>query len=166
MIRLETPDVRYRESLLEAMRELKAEGAPVSIRATETVEAYVARLSAFSDASKLPPGYVPSTEFWIVDEDGYAGRISLRHFFNEHLAQIGGHVGYAVRPSKRGRGYATQALRLVIQEARAMGLERLLVTCDDVNLPSRRVIEKNGGVLQDRVEREGEPAALRYWIDV
>jgi predicted acetyltransferase len=97
------------------------------------------------------------------DDVGHLGAISLRLTLNDFLLRAGGHIGYGVRPSARRRGLATWALGAVLPEARALGLERVLVTCDDANVASARTIESNGGVLEDvRVTELGQ--TRRYWI--
>ena len=78
------------------------------------------------------------------------------------LTQI---VGYSVRPSERRKGYATCMLRMVLQEARRIGLPRVLITCDEDNLPSRRTIERNGGKFE-RMTQDGGAALRRYWMDL
>jgi predicted acetyltransferase len=78
---------------------------------------------------------------------------------------IGGHIGYCVRPAHRGQRYATEILRQGLIVARAEGIDRVLVTCDEDNVASARVIERSGGILEDiRADRDG-PAKRRYWID-
>jgi predicted acetyltransferase len=106
-----------------------------------------------------PASFVPSTTYWWTDDSVYLGRINLRHRLNEHLLEIGGHIGYDIRPSARRRGHATAMLAAVLPRAAALGIEKALVTCDGDNIASRKVIEANGGVLEDR---RGEK--LRYWV--
>ena len=93
------------------------------------------------------------------------GVAHLRHRLNESLLTYGGHVGYGVRPTQRGQGYATLLLGLVLARAKGMGIHRALVTCDKKNLASARVIVKNGGVLDSEVPRE-EGTIQRYWITI
>jgi predicted acetyltransferase len=115
----------------------------------------------------VAPGLVPCTQFWIIDDNGkYCGRVSFRHALNEKLAKHGGHIGYDVRPSMRGKNYATIALGLCLKEAKKMGLEKVLLTCDDDNIPSIKTIEKNNGVLQDKVPQDNGVLTRRYWIDL
>jgi predicted acetyltransferase len=93
------------------------------------------------------------------------GRASVRFDLNEYLLAFGGHIGYVVLPEHRGRGLATEILRQSLVVARAGGVDRVLLTCDDGNLASAAVIERCGGVLEDVVpDEEGRPMR-RYWVD-
>ena len=168
------PDVRVRASFLEAMREVveegnRAEAANMGSEQTRYAAAwhseegfaeYVATVLA--DGAETTPrriGIVPHTTWWWVDDLDYLGRISLRHRLNEFLLEVGGHVGYYVRPSRRRRGHATAMLRAVLPYAADLGIQRALVTCDETNVASRRVIEAAGGVLEDQ-----RGVKLRYWV--
>jgi predicted acetyltransferase len=83
------------------------------------------------------------------------------------LKNLGGHIGYSVRPSERQKGYATKMLSLVLKKAQALGITHILITCSDDNIASARVIEKNGGKLADKTKREGsKELTRRYWIDL
>jgi predicted acetyltransferase len=126
--------------------------------------AWVDRLLREADTS-IPPeeGRVHATCWWVVEDDTYLGTISLRHELNEFLLRAGGHIGYGIRPSARGRGLATWALRSVLPLASALGLEKVLVTCDNTNPASARVIEKADGVLED-VRHTELGLTRRYWI--
>ncbi len=114
--------------------------------------------------SERPHGYVPATTLWVADDDTYLGAIQLRHTLNPHLLEVGGHVGYGIRPSSRGRGLATWALGEVLARARRLDLDSILVTCDDTNLASATVIERNGGELEDVREHAPGARTRRYWI--
>jgi len=111
----------------------------------------------------LPTGWVPETSLWLIDEGEFVGSVSIRHRLTEKLLQEGGYIGYSIRPSKRKMGYGTKALELAIPVARQLGIEKILVTCNDENLASRKIIEKNGGVLEDVREVSGV-IKRRYWI--
>jgi predicted acetyltransferase len=110
---------------------------------------------------------LPGLVFWIA-EAGFCGTINLRFQLDgEDLPpHVSGHVGYSIVRWKQGAGRATAAVRLLLPVARACGLERVMITCDEDNAPSQRVIEKAGG---ERVEdgpplRKGEPAKRRWWV--
>jgi len=93
------------------------------------------------------------------------GAIALRHTLNQLLTDVGGHIGYSVRPSERRRGLATWALGLTLDEARKLGIDRVLITCRVTNVASARTIEKAGGVFED-VRGTGPDQVRRYWIDL
>jgi predicted acetyltransferase len=80
---------------------------------------------------------------------------------------MGGHIGYEIRPVKRRQGYGTEILRLGLEKARELGLRKVLVTSDEDNIGSRKIIEHNGGIFENAIEIEGDPVQkLRYWIDI
>ena len=114
----------------------------------------------------LPERFVPST-FLVADVAGQiVGRTSIRHRLNEILVREGGHIGYGVLPSHRRRGYATEILRQSLVIARSIGIDRVLVTCDDDNVGSIKTIEACGGVLDNVVGAEARQVPRRrYWID-
>lgn len=112
------------------------------------------------------PGRIVESSLLAATVDGeLVGRVSLRHRLNDFLAHEGGHVGYAVHQRFRGRGYATEMLRQSVIVLRSLGVDRVLVTCDDDNVASVTVIERCGGVLESIITAgDGEPKR-RYWID-
>jgi len=176
MPELVVPSVRVHASFLGAMWEFRAEGRGAvgddsmiggEIRSFAAVweapsafATYVEQLCAQArEDAELPPGRVPCTTLWYVDGPAYLGRLAIRHRLTPRLLQVGGHIGYDVRPSARRRGHATAMLRAALPVARRLGIDRALLTCDPDNLASRRVIEANRGVLED--ERGGK---LRFWV--
>jgi len=130
-------------------------------------EASVDKAVRYADPdAELPEGHVPCDFLWIADASEVVGFIALRRELNEHLRQFGGHIGYAVRPSRRREGIAKEALRLVLETARGQGIDRVMLSCDDGNAGSFRTIEGAGGELQDIIDAsaEGHPRLRRYWI--
>lgn len=113
------------------------------------------------------PAYVPMSIYWLVNEGRILGEIRFRHYLNESLQQEGGHIGYHIRPSERAKSYGTAILRLMLDELRSRSLDQVLVTCDTDNLPSARIIERNGGILQSNgiSTLSGKPIS-RYTIDL
>ena len=129
-------------------------------------DSYLRALEFNQAGVNLPAGYVPATFLVAADGDLIVGRASIRHQLNESLAKQGGHIGYGVLPAHRRQGYATEILGHSLIVARALGVDRVLVTCHEVNTASASVIERCGGKL-DSVIAADQPGQLirRYWID-
>ncbi len=170
------PDVTYKDSYIAAVKEFKSDtdashrSQDIKKLSIEELEAdfttFVEKKRSHERGENLPDGGVPVTEYWLVDEGDYFGRISIRHRLNEHLEKFIGHIGYDIRPSQRGKGFATKMLALALIEAKKLGIDRVLVTCDSTNIASRRVIERNDGVLENGItEPESGVTKLRFWID-
>ncbi len=110
---------------------------------------------------------MPFSTFWLVDDGRFIGQANIRHRLNDHLMQIGGHIGYDIRPSMRGKGYGNAILGLSLGKAKELGIERALLTCDERNVASKKIIEKNGGVFESRGPNpEMGHDVLRFWIDI
>ena len=173
--RLVPPAARYAASYLAALREGFRRGIqPVvpaaQIRAIEAGFAgHVARITRQTGSVTLPNGeVVPRVPFslrWLVLGDEFIGEVSIRHRLNAWLLQEGGHIGYGIRPSRQRRGYGRLILALALEECRGLGLERVLVTALAANLASVRIIEANGGRLENEIDApSGDGPLRRYWI--
>lgn len=128
--------------------------------------AYVEQVLRHSQGVDLSPGRVPATFLFAEVNGEVVGRVSIRHELNDYLERFGGHIGYAVRPAYRRRGYATAILRQSLEIAHALGLKRVLLICDDSNTASIRTIESCHGVLERLdTSSEGRPSR-RYWIEL
>ena len=110
----------------------------------------------------IPENWVPAIQLVSFDEAGHTlGFLNLRLRLNDYLLEKGGHIGYSIRPSERGKGYAKESLRQGLQVAKEKNIKRALVTCSTENPASRAVILANGGQFED--VRNGTE---RYWIEV
>lgn len=127
---------------------------------------YVAMVNGWSRGIDVAP-FVPNTYLIGVDQGKVIGRVSLRHELNDVLLQDGGHLGYGVVPSERRKGYAKALVALTLPKAKALGLKKILLTCDDDNEGSWRAIEASGGILENKRFEPGMTVAKRrYWITI
>jgi predicted acetyltransferase len=147
-------------------REHDAAGEHRYALALRDFDAYLQKLEATRRGEGLPDGWLPSTELWLELGGSIVACARLRLRLTPDLENDGGHVGYDVRPSMRRLGHGTALLRLVLSEAHAHGIGRVRVTCDDDNIGSIKVIERNGGVLSGlgTSAKTGKPIR-QYWID-
>ena len=114
----------------------------------------------------MPSINVPASTYFAFVNNKIVGNIQIRHSLNESLLQSGGHIGYGVHPSERRKGYATKMLALALEKCRALGIDKILVTCDKDNIASAKTILKNGGVLENEFTEENGNILQRYWITV
>ena len=103
--------------------------------------------------------YVPQTRYWLFVDGKPVGVGKLRHYLNDFLRTVGGHIGYCIRPSERGKGYGNLILEQLLRKAKEKGISEALITCRENNLLSRKVIERNGGSLE--AVSDGE---CSYWV--
>lgn len=163
MAELVLPDPRFKESYLAALQEFHTEGRNLEWDLAELRHDFsqlLDRLEKNSRGIDLPPGHVPSTQYWLVEGDEYLGRASIRHRLSPELEKMGGNIGYEIRPSARGKGYGHQVFRDALRIAHSeFGIELALVTCDASNEASRRIIRAAGGILIYPLGHE-----LRFWV--
>ncbi len=170
MARLVLPSVEFRESYLEAAGEFPLDEDTLLYErehAERDFDDYVRLVRSWAMGAELPHGWVASSNFWLVEEREYIGSINIRHELTDWLRRFGGHIGYAIRPKRRRMGYGTLMCKLALEEARAIGLDRVLITCDADNPGSRRIIEANGGVFENEVPQPDRSVPKqRFWIDL
>ena len=164
MITLVIPEKRFLPSYTEAFDQYAALGIstygmtdPRSCDIFEKYENY--RLER-----NLKPDRVGSDYYWLVDDekDYFIGEVAIRHRLNDALNLRGGHIGYVIRYNEWGKGYGTLMLKLVLDKAKERGLDKVLITCNDSNTASARVMEKNGCILENVIEVDGQ-LVRRYW---
>lgn len=162
---LRRPKLEDKEKILEMLADFEAAGSRQDGffgGADFVYEDWLETIQLAEAGLGLPQGFVPYIQLVSFAADGQAvGFLNLRLRLNDYLLQEGGHIGYSIRPSARGKGFAKEQLRQGLQVAKSKNIKRALVTCDENNAASRAVILANGGVLEDI--RGGKE---RYWIDV
>ena len=102
----------------------------------------------------LPDGRVPQTTYWLFSREKPVATAKLRHRLTDSLRRIGGHIGYSVRPTERGKNRLCGCSFSLEKD-----IEPILITCNEGNAPSRRIVERNGGVLE-RIES----GVSYYWV--
>lgn len=169
-MKLIVPSARYKESYLKAIEESTGETDVTIISKpmeNQPFEEFVKNKIEESKGFHLPEGWVPATELWLIDNDEFIGWVNIRHSLTHNLLKIGGHLGYWIRPSKRKLGYGKKILKLALPEAKKLGISKLLVTCDTTNIGSQKIIQVNGGVLENIVANgQNNPRKMRYWINI
>lgn len=165
------PALRWKDSYRAFVAEIVAKGeafVPFPLGYPhENFAVLLAQLDGFSRGIGLAPGFVPHSTFWLVEGDEVVGCSNLRHALTDSLRSEGGHIGYGIRPSARGRGLAKALLASTLAEAKALGIERALLSCDKANLASAAVIRANGGTLADEEFLPKRGAVVqRWWIEV
>ena len=168
MITLIVPNREYLQSYREAYDEYVTNGVSTySFTDVSSCDIF-AKFDRYRRECGLPPDRVGEDKYWLVDDERsyFIGEIGIRHRLNEALAQRGGHIGYGIRYSEWNRGYGTKMLALALEKAKERHISPVLITCNDDNLASARVMEKNGFILGDKitVSRDGETfLTRRYW---
>ena len=168
MLKLVKLTEEYKELLNEMMEEwwyADEKIVPYAIRKKDyhDFEAYIDSLEEKDESN----GRVPDSTFFCLDTDTntFVGAVNIRHYLNESLLLNGGHIGDGVRPSRRGEGIATKMIAMALEECKKLGLEKVLMVCDKDNIASRRTIEKNGGILENEIEVDGN-VEQRFWITI
>lgn len=159
-ITLVTPTIAYKEQALDMVAEFVEYNSPINgdgflsgFLRDSSYEAWVEQLEAASAPATCPVGHAPSlTYFGVRESDGrIVGMIDLRLKLNDHLRTHGGHIGYAVRPTERGKHYAANMLKAALEIYKERGVSDLLLICSKDNAASAKVITNCGGVLKDEI---------------
>jgi len=167
MLILRPPVLSDESTLRLADVELERDGSNFLLDGYQETEIdfqdYLDRVENSRLGVNLLPGRVPSTFLLAIVDGEIVGRTSIRHELNEWLSDFGGHIGYAVRPDFRRRGYASEILAQSLSIASELGVTNVLMTCNDDNQASIKVIEKHGGRIDNKVDYDGT-ILRRYWI--
>ena len=156
---LEFPEEKHQAQYEDLMHEWsqakKTPSSPSKLFFGNSFGEFLAEAQA--DVLERGDGKVPAHLFLLVAKSTgrILGAIQIRHRINHPMLQAwGGHIGYGIRPGERGKGHGNQILRLALPEAKKIGIPSLLVSCDEDNIASAKVIEKNGGRFDGMVPTE------------
>ena len=165
------PDLSYADEIIKYKEESLAESPIINGSAGldrfSSIEIWFEELKKRSCEDTVPKGLVPSSTYLGVREkDNYiVGMIDIRHYLNEYLTQVGGHIGYGVRKTERNKGYAKQMLKLALEKCKELKIKKVLITCDEDNIASEKVILSANAKLEDIRNVNGENKK-RFWIDL
>lgn len=156
MAKLILPSKKYIDSARAAMKERYKFGEITKKDLQEELElmadpgTYVKNILDKRKSVGLKAGQVPLTRYWLIHDGEYIGTLGLRHKTTKKTRDREGNMGYHIRPSKRNKGYGTEALRLGLLKAKSIGLKSVYINCLKNNIASIRIVEKNGGVQRDK----------------
>lgn len=167
---LKNPSIDDEEEWVSYINEYKEDGhgiIPCGFKDGMKYEDWLKRVNNESNGI-LEEDRVPASFYFLMNDGRIIGSISIRHNLNnEFLKRYGGHIGYNVRPSERGKGYGTEMLYLALFKCKELGLSDVMITCKKDNIASAKVIEANGGKLYDEVYISEEDDIFKiYWINV
>ena len=165
------PDLSYADEIIkykeESLKESPLINGSAGLDRFSSIEDWLEELNKRSCEDTVPKGLVPSSTYLGVREkDNYiVGMIDIRHYLNEYLTQVGGHIGYGVRKTERNKGYAKQMLKLALEKCKELKIKKVLITCDEDNIASEKVILSANAKLEDIRNVDGENKK-RFWIDL
>lgn len=167
MLKIRQLRIEDEQSFRSAVQEFSEEVPPWDFAfqydPSEDFRGYVDRVNSWPQGVE---GFVPSSYLVAIVDEKVVGRVSIRHELNDFLMKYGGHVGYGVVRSERRKGYATEILRQSLSVCRALGLNRIMISCDTDNEGSKKVIERNGGIFERETSLKGlEKQKLIYWVE-
>ena len=154
----------YRQEMLDMGSSMDGTG---SLKVMENPYDYIAKCRDYEKKETLPEGRVIATQFLLIrrSDNKIVGMIQVRHYFNEYLEKYSGHIGYSVRPSERKKGYAKTMLKMALLFCNSIGLDKVLITCDEDNEGSERTIRANGGEFESIIFDPNEGINLkRFWV--
>lgn len=164
---LAEPDRKYKRSFENYVLSYKAAGEEYYYNkykaAFEDFEGYLKVLKNYSKGVALEKDEVATSNFWLINEDEVVGVARLRH----QEVEFAGHIGYDISPKYRNRGFGTFILKLVLEKCKGFDIEEAIVTCNINNGASRKIIEKNAGILLDTIfDKEENEWLYKYKISL
>lgn len=168
MLNFVLPTKINRDDVLSFYNEIEASGGEcIGIGNYKDYDMWLTEMMNRRTGKNLPEGYVRENFYLCYEKDMMVGVYSFKFELTEFLLNYGGHIGYAVRPSERNRGLATQMLKQGLELAKNFGFDKVLCVCDEDNYASEKVILKNGGVLENKLyDSDEEVVVNRYWIEL
>lgn len=172
-VKLISPSKKYEKEAFEYMQEFVEYNSEINgtggLHRYDDYNEWLLKLQKDLDLLNIPEEGVPANTYFLVrvSDNRIIGMINIRHRFNKFLYNEGGHIGYSIRPTEREKGYGTLILKLGLEKCRELNLNKILLTCDIINIASANVIQNNGGILENEVYSETFSEIIqRYWIEL
>ena len=165
------PDLSYSDEIIkykeESLKENPLINGAAGLDNFSSIKDWLEELKKRSSEDTVPEGLVPSSTYLAVREKNnyIVGMIDIRHYLNEFLKQFGGNIGYSVRKSERNKGYAKQMLKLALEKCKELKIKKVLITCDEDNIASEKVILSANAKFEDIRNIDGENKK-RFWIEL
>ncbi len=172
-MKLVEPNIAHQKKIVEMLDEFtlngeeKAYGGSKASKYRNDYSEWLSYLKSIKSPTDemLSKGYTPTIQYVLYDEDEPVGFFCARLELTEVLMHAGGHIGYSIRPSKRGQNYATNGLKLLVEEYRKLGVDAVMLCCYEENVGSATVIEKCGGVFDSIVVYDNRNIK-KFWINI
>ncbi len=172
-VKLVSPSKEYEKEAFEYIQEFLEYNSEINgtggLDRYEDYDEWLLKIEKDLDLPNIPEGKVPANTYFFVRtlDNKIIGMINIRHKLNEFLLNEGGHIGYSIRPTERKKGYGTIMLKLALQKCKELNLNKVLITCDKINVASAKVIQNNSGILENEIFSETFSEIIqRYWIDL
>lgn len=172
-VKLISPSKEYENKAFEYIQEFSDYNSEINgtggLDRFENYDDWLLKLEKDLDFKNIPEGRVPANTYFLIRilDNKIVGMINIRHKLSESLLNMGGHIGYSIRPTERNKGYGTIMLKLGLEKCREINLDKVLITCDKANLASAKVIQRNNGLLENEIFSDiFSEVVQRYWINL
>lgn len=172
-VKLVYPSKEYEKEAFEYIQEFSDYNSEINgsggLDKFDNYDDWLLKIEKDLNFKNIPEGRVPANTYFLVRilDNKIIGMINIRHKLNEFLLNEGGNIGYSVRPTEREKGYGTVMLRLGLQRCKELNLDKVLITCDKINLASAKIIQGNNGILENELYSETFSGIIqRYWINL
>ena len=175
-LKLVLPTMKYYDQIVKYKQDFfnaNSNFSGTSSLKNDDIELWIKKCDRYRKGKNLPDGLVPATQYLCVrkSDNKLVGMVQIRHYLNDFLLEFGGHIGDSITVDERGKGYGKQIIKLALEKCKKMGIDRVLITCLETNVASRKCIMANGGVLEDKRQikdpqnKDYGAWIERYWIE-
>ncbi len=170
-MKLVLPTIEYKQQAVDYINEFIAHSSQINGTGSldwylenSNYENWLDKIISYMDIANIPNGKVPALTYFCVCGDRIVGMVNLRLALNDFLRTEGGHIGYSVRPTERGKHYATEILKMALKVYDRLGIHNVVLVCDKENIASAKVIQNCGGTLEKEFFSETYGEILQRYI--